>query len=154
MFWLRNPAAFHDDFWCLFIDIWVQGFGFISQLSWHLIIPRQPLGYYICSGIDPTELLKTPLKIYGLVEISSILLNVFICIRIKIYKSKEKSLNVGLMSCQKSLFLADVELMSLANFGIILTNLTIYSLIILNQVVKSISASKLINYLIKHEDAG
>ena len=134
MFWLRNPAAFQDDFWCFFIIIWVQGFGFISQLTWHLIIPRQPLGYYICSGIDPTEHLKTPLMIYGLVEISSILLNFIIWIKIKIYKNKEKAQNAAGVSCQKSLFLADVELMSLTNFGIILTNLIVYSLFILNQV--------------------
>ena len=81
------------------------------------------IGYYISSGI------KTPLKVYGVLEICSLLLNVGIWIRIKLFKWKSKSSGNG-----KSLFLADVELMSLTNFAIIFTNLTIFLMFVANQV--------------------
>jgi len=129
IFWLENPAAFHDNFWCLFINIWVNAFSFISQLAWHLTIPRQPIGYYICSGIDLTDILKTPLTIYGLLEVSSLLLNAFIWIRIKIYKNKENNTTVG-----KTQFLADLDGMSMANLGMVLINLLMFLLFIINQV--------------------
>lgn len=136
IFWLENPAAFHDDFWCLFINMWANGFGLISQLAWHFAIPRQPIGYYICSGIDPTEHLKTPLSVYGLLEVSSLLLNVFIWIRIKIFKSKEKT-----MSVRKTMFLADADGMSMANIGMMLINTAMFLLFIINQVTKGLGRS-------------
>ena len=127
IFWLKNPAAFHDEFWCVFINVFANVFGLVSQLTWHQSLPRQPIGYYICSGIDPTEQLKTPLKIYGVLEISSMLLNIFIWIRIKVYKSKESNFGT-----RKKLFLTDIE--SLTNFGIILANIVIFFLFLGNQV--------------------
>jgi hypothetical protein len=44
---MKNPAAFQDSFWCQFITIWVNGFGLVTQLAWHILVPRQPLGFYI-----------------------------------------------------------------------------------------------------------
>ena len=31
IFWLKNPAAFHDDFWCFFLSIWINAFGLVCQ---------------------------------------------------------------------------------------------------------------------------
>jgi len=127
IFWLKNPAAFHDEFWCVFINVFANVFGLVSQLTWHQSLPRQPIGYYICSGIDPTEQLKIPLKIYGVQEISCLLLNVSIWIRIKIFKCKERH-----FGARKTLFLKDTE--SLINFGIIIANMLLTLVFIGNQV--------------------
>lgn len=50
IFWLKNPSAFNDDFWFLFVNIWTVGFTFISDFS-HLYLPgRQRMEFYICTG--------------------------------------------------------------------------------------------------------
>ena len=104
-----------------------------------MTLTRQPIGYYICCGVNPTEHLKTPLKVYGLLEITSILLNVFIWMRIKMYKGKEMSQDLGAVVCRKSLFLAEVDQMSLSSFGINITTLILCALAIVNQVSKGLS---------------
>jgi hypothetical protein len=38
VFWLKNPAAFHDDFWGRFINIWAYGLGFIPQVSFSFYV--------------------------------------------------------------------------------------------------------------------
>jgi hypothetical protein len=38
IFWLKNPAAFQDEFWSLFINLWVVGFSWIAQLVFEVII--------------------------------------------------------------------------------------------------------------------
>jgi hypothetical protein len=37
IFWLKNPAAFHDDFWLLFINLWSILFGVVTQLPRALV---------------------------------------------------------------------------------------------------------------------
>ena len=34
IFWLKNPAAFYDDFWCSFISSWIYGFSFMFCGTW------------------------------------------------------------------------------------------------------------------------
>ncbi len=29
-FWMKNPFNFQDDFWCLFVNIWIGAFRYIS----------------------------------------------------------------------------------------------------------------------------
>jgi hypothetical protein len=45
------------------------------------------MGYYICSGIDPATVSHVKYKVHGIVEISSIILNILIYARIKIYQN-------------------------------------------------------------------
>ncbi len=82
IFWLKNPAAFNDGFWFWFIFLWIKLSNRISQTSWYLLTTRQPVGYYICSGQNPTQAMKHPFKSYGIVEIFSILLHFVIHLRI------------------------------------------------------------------------
>ena len=148
IFWLKNPAAFHDDFWCFFINVWVNCFGIISQFVWHSSSTRQPLGYYICSGIDPTEDFKKPLKIYGAVEIFSFLLNLIIYIPIKIYKSTQDGMSSAVL---KGFFLKtgkifnDWDSQSLASFGTNLANSVIVLLSIVNTILANRIEAKNIN---------
>jgi hypothetical protein len=89
IFWLKNPAAFNDGFWFWFIFLWIKLSNRISQTSWYLLTTRQPVGYYICSGQNPTQAMKHPFKSYGIVEIFSILLHFAIHLRIFIYKRNQ-----------------------------------------------------------------
>ena len=111
---------------------------------WHFLAPRQPLGYYICSGIDPTIYLKLPLKIYGALEIGSLILNTLIFLRINLFKQKVKV--VG-NSGRKDLFLKDVEVESLTSFTTNLVNLFVLSIGIVNMtIVNSIDGSNVNKY--------
>jgi hypothetical protein len=60
VFWLKNPGAFNDEFWHMFINIWVVGFSFVSQLPRAIIPGNQLLEYKICTGENPTSILLIP----------------------------------------------------------------------------------------------
>jgi hypothetical protein len=34
---MKNPAAFDDGFW----SVWIKGFAVLSQATWHLVISHQ-----------------------------------------------------------------------------------------------------------------
>jgi hypothetical protein len=53
IFYLKNPARFQDEFWQLFINIWVVSCGIISQLVFIILPGRQPISFYLFSGQDP-----------------------------------------------------------------------------------------------------
>jgi hypothetical protein len=91
IFWLKNPAAFQDDFWNVFVKLWINGASLIFNGVWFLKAERQIINYYVCSGIDPREDFKKPVNIYSVTEISSLVLNIAIYIRIKIYKRADSS---------------------------------------------------------------
>jgi hypothetical protein len=55
IFWLKNPAAFQDEFWHFFLVIWMKGFSFISQWVIAYFPGTQSLNYYVCLGIYNTE---------------------------------------------------------------------------------------------------
>jgi hypothetical protein len=55
IFWLKNPAAFQDEFWHLFLVIWMSGFSLVSQWVFAYFPGTQSLNYYVCLGIYPTE---------------------------------------------------------------------------------------------------
>jgi len=38
IFWLKNPGGFCDDFWTMFVNLWIFGFTFTSQIV-HAILP-------------------------------------------------------------------------------------------------------------------
>jgi hypothetical protein len=94
IFWLKNPAAFQDDFWNVFVNLWIKGASLIFNGVWFLKAERQIINYYVCSGIDPREDFKKPINIYSVMEISSLVLNIAIYIRIKIYRNA-KNTNTG-----------------------------------------------------------
>ena len=111
IFWLKNPAAFNDGFWFWFIFLWIKLSNRITQTCWYLLSARQPIGYYICSGQDPTEAMKHPLKSYAIVEIFSILVHFAIRLRIYFYKKKDFSpstFSTYLFQKKKGVKIADI----------------------------------------------
>ena len=116
IFFLKNPAAFRDDFWCFFIYIWVKAYSLIVEIVIHNLMAHNKLSYYICTGLDPTEDFKKQLKVYGVVEIGSVFVNVFIWLHIKVYKSTSEKLTVQKSSLHKKEFLKDLKGETLASF--------------------------------------
>ena len=39
IFWLKNPAAFNDDFWSLFVNIWVVSFSILTHHYYLAALP-------------------------------------------------------------------------------------------------------------------
>jgi len=37
IFWLKNPAAFHDDFWCLFVSAWIYCASLLIMVTLHVM---------------------------------------------------------------------------------------------------------------------
>ena len=127
IFWLKNPAAFHSNFWILFLNIWIRGASLIFNGVWFFKAEHQIINYYVCSGIDPTEDFKKPLKLYAVTELGSALINVFVWVRVQIYKrtstktevKDQKPLNL------KKLFLTEFHYESFAIFSTNMVNLLI-----------------------------
>ena len=102
IFWLKNPAAFYDDFWCDFIGIWVHGFSLISLFVWHTIAKFQTMGFCICTGQNISENRQNFPKARGVLEVISIILHIIIYLRISVYKRKNQNLTVN--SDKQSMF--------------------------------------------------
>ena len=86
IFWLKNPAAFNDEFWFIFINIWTLVFSFLTQFTRALVPGSQLLEYSICSGEDPSNALSQPPFLRGYIELPSIVFQVFAFLRISWHK--------------------------------------------------------------------
>ena len=86
IFHLKNPLAVVDDFWCVFISLWIFGFGLSQNFVLYYLPGRQPTNYFICSGIDPTPFLKLPQKGVGQTEVFSFVIHFLVKTRILYFK--------------------------------------------------------------------
>jgi hypothetical protein len=139
IFVLKNPAAFHDDFWYRFINIWIKSFSLIFQGAWHILAVRQPIGFYICCGRDPSSDNPKSTKVYEGIEIFSLLLHIFAYIRIKRYKQKGSVAPEPGNTFQKGLILVEIESNTLAtlainSFNILALCMTTFSVIVVNRL--------------------
>ena len=55
IFKLKNPSGFSEGFWTLFLNIWITAFSYLTQFVLALQPGRQPLNFFICSGLDPSK---------------------------------------------------------------------------------------------------
>ena len=147
IFWLKNPAVFQDEFWIIFINCWIKGFALIFNFLWFYTAEHQIINYYICSGKDPTEDLKKPLNIYNTIELSSILLQIVVSMRIKFYKFQTVSEQER--STFKSSFLFDVSKQSLATMS---TNILNVITIIMALRIPAILSRMNADEMVQHQD--
>ena len=101
IFYLKNPMAFDDKFWCQYVSIFIKIFSLVSQWVWHTLTPRQPINYFICTGFDPTHYTNSSFIIYGFFEILTILIQMFVYYKINQYKLKGNSLNTNSYEMRK-----------------------------------------------------
>ena len=119
IFWLKNPAAFNDDFWCVFANVWVVLFSFVSQFPRVMAPGRQLVEVDLCSGQDPTTNSSLPGFGHSYVAILGVVLHVYVYVRIGLYKLKKKNV-IGPLSRSrhlKNLLLADLEKNSIVSFA-------------------------------------
>jgi len=117
IFVLKNPAAFNDTFWIRFVNIWIKSVSVIGNFVWSFKAKHEVLNYYICSGEDPTEVFKIPLKSYGFVETASFLIHLFVLIKIQYFKTRSKQQLALTRSCFiKSQYLDEINALSLETF--------------------------------------
>ena len=122
IFWLKNPAAFQSEFWITFFNIWSKGSSLIFNGIWCMLAEHQMVNYYVCSGVNPTEDFKKPLKQYASIEIASVIINLFVYARIKFFKLRDKNRHQITNQYLKKDNKIDVDQHSIASFA---TNLFI-----------------------------
>jgi len=88
---MKNPTLFQDAFWIFFIITAIFIFSLTSQFVFTFTPGRQPLVYYMCSGIDPRSNLASP-KIFNPImiffQLGSLILHCFINIKIESFKQR------------------------------------------------------------------
>ncbi len=86
IFWLKNPAAFHDSFWYQFLFLWNYTISLIFIRSLHMIGSFKIKGIYFCNATRPSnDLDVSPMKgLAFLVTISGII-NLIIKLKIFLY---------------------------------------------------------------------
>jgi len=120
IFWLKNPAAFNDEFWFVFVNLWTAGFSFISQFLRGSVPGSQLLEYNICSGEDPSTILSSPPFMRGIFELLSLIIHVYAYLRITIHKRKEAA-TIGpsiFAKFFKNMILQDLEKHSLTSLAL------------------------------------
>jgi hypothetical protein len=62
IFQLKNPTVIQDDFWNLFINLWIFFASLISQIIFQMLLGRDPMYLMVCSGKAPTQYLASTVK--------------------------------------------------------------------------------------------
>ena len=93
IFWLKNPAAFQDEFWSLFANLWVVTFSWISQFVFDVMLGQDNYHIHICTGHPPILIenkskLSKAISFNNILRILTVLINFGIFIRIQAYKYK------------------------------------------------------------------
>ena len=109
VFWLKNPAGFQDDFWHLFINLWIIGFNIVAQCASLPFQYKDVSAYQVCVGTwDPKETSVSIPYIYH-VQIAIIALHVYIYGRLLLFKRKVKIAPTASPTTPRSLYLADLD---------------------------------------------
>ncbi len=90
IFKLRNPVAFNNEFWCLFVSVWIHTFNFILMVSANILSNYQSLSNFICTG----KVTGLPHELSGkgaaFFAFSSAIIHFVINLKIYIYKRSFK----------------------------------------------------------------
>jgi hypothetical protein len=109
VFWLKNLAGFQDDFWHLFINIWIFGFCLISQAA---LTPLQFLEisiYHVCIGnLHPPESTIT-LTYYYIVQNTSAVIMTFVCVRLIIHRRQMQTQASSINLTPKQSYLIEMD---------------------------------------------
>ena len=95
IFHLKNPSGVQDGFWSLFINGWILGFCNIFTFNMFFIDGQKPVLYYICIGSDVITHPNENKRSNGILEITILLIYIFIQCRIFLYKRKNRILGLA-----------------------------------------------------------
>jgi len=118
IFKLKNPSGFSDSFWTRFLNVWIAAFSYLSQFLLALQPGRQPLNFFICSGLDPSNDKNSFRKVnVVLLAVPPVSILIHLVVRFKIFtfkwkpKPKPNPMFRGLQETKlKKEFLADFAL--------------------------------------------
>lgn len=118
IFRLKNPAAFKDDFWLLFSCLWIQSFTLLFEIVRQLLNEKLASSFYICLGIDSTNVKGSTRGLGMIIQITT-LLHIVIYLRILIYKIKGMTLpqQSKISYIIKKLFVDDFEIKSMTTYA-------------------------------------
>jgi hypothetical protein len=91
IFWLKNPAAFNDEFWSVFINLWTFFGTALLQFVQTSLPGKDFPDIWICSGENPNLDLTPSYKsvfLNNFIKIFSLFIHIVISIKIKHYKWK------------------------------------------------------------------
>ena len=88
IFWLKNPGAVKDDFWGVFLSMWIAGLSFLPNIVIYSLPIKKPMYYYVCADIDPRLDMAMPSKPPAIADLVSLL--IFISIKVRIYVHQQK----------------------------------------------------------------
>ena len=117
IFRLKNPAAFNDDFWCLFVSLLIYIISFIFIITLNTLANHQIMANFLCTGQITGLSLKITGKGIMLLTFASAILHS--TIHLKIYFHKQK-FRIGTESEQmspKAMLLKEIEKRSLSTFA-------------------------------------
>ena len=119
IFCLKNPAAFNDDFWHVFISSWCILMSFNFQILRATIPGSQLVDYNICTGEDPTTVFLLPSFGKGIAEGFSLVLQIYIYASILVYK-RQKAKMIGpqdFKSHIRRIFIKNLDKQSLSSLA-------------------------------------
>ena len=117
VFHLKNPAAFQDDFWHLFINLWMIFANMLIQCATMPFEFQFLPAYLACRG-KSDEIHETKNVLYFFhVQIISAVLHAFIYLRIWMFKRNARVSSISNCPNIKSLFLADLNQVALMDIA-------------------------------------
>ena len=133
--WLKNPAAVHDDFWSIYINVLSLCIAVLVNFVIFFFPKRLPQIYYTCSNTDPTSDYQISYS-EGYIEIFSIALYLLVKLRLVFYKHCQKSMNAF---NPKSLTLNSIEKQNIIDLtSLILSKLAFALLALLSSKVNKL----------------
>jgi len=91
IFHLKNPTAVKDEFWSLFITLWIIAACALTNFVYEFLPGLQDLSYYTCSGLDTAQDLELPRKKEGFALLFSLIFQILVNSRISLLKLSEKA---------------------------------------------------------------
>ena len=135
-FHLKNPSAITEDFWSKFLSMLLTMLAYMICFPLFMLDSRKPLFYYICADKDMVPDLKNPKRIYGLPELVSLILILWVQAKLFYFKCKPSTPAV-----------LTSEEFSLANFRIIFLSVgTIGLFSMLTMKINTLNQGDINNY--------
>ena len=141
IFWLKNPGAVKDDFWGVFLSMWIAGLSFLPNIVIYSLPIKKPMYYYVCSDIDPGLDMAMPSKPAAMADLASLMLLAIIKVRISVHQQEAElnpSSSSGVLILIEKQTITDftsnlMALLSLASFSLISIKINFMTLVELNQ---------------------
>jgi hypothetical protein len=114
-FCIKNPGGVDDDFWCMFLSIIIISLSTIMNFVIYTLPVKRPMFYFVCADTDPQLDSANSSKLVAIEEILSVLLLIFIKVRISLHKMKTQPTEATNVF-HKSSVLAMIEKQNIADF--------------------------------------